>query len=174
VDNTEKKLFYAALFLSGGPLDMGRLRKVFDPFDLDNRLFSYAEEFNKLGLGLKIRAIAGGYQMAADEERSAALQEYFAERPESISKNALETLSIIAYRQPITKAEVEKVRGVDCSGSMKTLIDKGLIASSGRKDVPGRPLLYVTTPFFLEHFGLDNISELPTFREWQDIKKGTE
>ena len=172
--HSNKKLFYASLFLSGAPVQRAWFNKVLEPFDLDNQLLEYAASFNALELGFKIRAVAGGFQMVADDETAAILKDYFGEKPDGLSKSALETLSIIAYRQPLTKAEVEQVRGVDCSGSMKTLIDRGLIVASGRRQTPGRPLLYVTTSRFLEHFGLQDIAELPTFREWQELKKGLE
>ncbi|MDR2884349.1 MAG: SMC-Scp complex subunit ScpB [Deferribacteraceae bacterium] len=166
----EKQLFYSALFLAGKPLDMKYLKKICDPFNLENRLITYVEEFNKLDTGIFIRSISGGFQMVVHPTLSTHLEDHFGERVEGVSRGALETVAIIAYKQPMTKAEIEKVRGVDCSGSMRSLLDKNLISVAGRKQVPGRPLLYVTTPYFLEYFGLKDLSELPTFREWQELR----
>ncbi|MDR0454409.1 MAG: SMC-Scp complex subunit ScpB [Deferribacteraceae bacterium] len=166
----EKQLFTASLFLSGKPLDIAFLNKLLDPFNLENRLLEYSEEFNKQENGLKIRFISGGFQMAADPTLTQTLEKYFGERSETLSRGSLETISIIAYKQPVTKAEIEKLRGVDCSGTMRTLLDKNLITVAGRKSVPGRPLLYVTTRYFLEYFGLNDLSELPTFMEWQALR----
>ena len=167
----DKELFIASLFLSGKPLELPFFKKFLDPFNLENRLMEYAEQFNKQNNGLRIRTVSGGFQMAVEPSLSPVLEQYFGERSEGISRGALETLSIIAYKQPATKAEIEKVRGVDCSGSMRSLLEKNFIAVSGRKNVPGRPLLYTTTKYFLEYFGLNDLSELPTFREWQELRR---
>ncbi len=169
MDN-EKQLFIASLFLSGKPLELDFFKKLLDPFNLENRLIEYAEEFNKQENGLKIRMVSGGFQMSAAPSLTQTLEKYFGERAETLSRGSLETVSIIAYKQPVTKAEIEKVRGVDCSGTMRSLLDKNLITVAGRKSVPGRPLLYVTTRYFLEYFGLNDLSELPTFMEWQELR----
>jgi segregation and condensation protein B len=166
----EKQLFYSSLVLAGTPLEIKFLKKIFDPFNLENRLMGYAEEFNKLDTGMMIRTISGGFQMVVHPSLSLQLEDHFGEKVDAVSRGALETVSIVAYKQPITKAEIEKVRGVDCSGSMRSLLDKNLISVAGRKNVPGRPLLYVTTPYFLEYFGLQDLSELPSFREWQELR----
>ena len=169
MDN-KKQLFIAALFLSGKPLELDFFNKLLDPFNLENCLMEYAEEFNRQGNGLKIRTVSGGFQMSADPLLTQTLEKYFGERSETLSRSSLETISIIAYKQPATKAEIEKVRGVDCSGTMRNLLDKNLITVAGRKSVPGRPLMYVTTRYFLEYFGLNDLSELPTFMEWQELR----
>ena len=166
----EKQLFIASLFLSGKPLEFDFFRNLLDPFNLENRLLEYSEEFNKQEYGLKIRAISGGFQMSVVPSLTQTLEKYFGERTEILSRGSLETVSIVAYKQPVTKAEIEKIRGVDCSGSMRTLLDKNLITVAGRKSVPGRPLMYVTTRYFLEYFGLNDLSELPTFMEWQELR----
>lgn len=170
MDN-EKQLFYASLFLSGKPLDIAFFKKILTPFNIENNLMAYAEEFNTLNTGMRIRNVSGGYQMSTDPILSPLLEQHFGEKSEALSKGALETLSIIAYKQPATKAEVEKIRGVDCSGSMRSLLEKNFITVTGRKNVPGKPLLYATTKYFLEYFGLNDISELPSFREWQELRR---
>lgn len=172
MNNKEKKLFYASLFLSGKPLSLTILRKIVeDPINLENRITEYIKEFNSLNLGLKIRMVSEGYQMVTQSEIYDELSEYFGEKGETLSRAALETLAAIAYSQPITKNEIEALRGVNSSGIIKNLLDRNLIKVIGRKDVPGKPLLYSTTKEFLEYFGLNSLSDLPTFREWQELKK---
>lgn len=170
-ENREKRIFYASLYLSGKPIELSTFRKMLAPINLENRLISYAEEFNNLRIGVRIRMVSGGYQIVTDSDVSGFLEKYFGERTEALSRAALETVAIIAYRQPITKAEVEEMREVNSSGTMRNLLDKNLIKVVGRKQVPGKPLLYATTKYFLEYFGLNDISELPTFREWQELKQ---
>ena len=167
----EKKIFYAALFLSGKSLDKKFFRNIFDPMNLENRLTQYAEDFNQRDLGMKIRMVSGGYQLTADKEVFEELEPHFGERSDQLGRASLETAGIVAYKQPITRAEIDEIRGVNSSGPIKYLLDRNLIKVIGRKDVPGRPLLYSTTKFFLEYFGLNDLSELPTFREWQELKQ---
>ena len=172
-ENREKRIFYAALYLSGKPVELVTFRKMLNSVNLENRLISYAEEFNKLRIGVRIRMVSGGYQLVADSDVTVFLEKYFGEKTESLSRASLETAAIIAYRQPVTKAEVEEMREVNSSGTMKYLLDKNLIKVVGRKQVPGKPLLYATTKYFLEYFGLNDLSELPTFREWQELKQNS-
>ncbi|ADD68137.1 chromosome segregation and condensation protein, ScpB [Denitrovibrio acetiphilus DSM 12809] len=166
----EQRIFYTSLFLSGSPLDKKFFRKVFDPINLENRLLSYVEQFNKLELGMRIRMVSGGYQMVTDKELVGALEPYFGEKTDVLSRASLETSAIIAYKQPITRIEIDEIRGVNSSGTVRYLLEKNMIKVTGRKDVPGRPLLYSTTKYFLEYMGINDISELPTFREWQELK----
>ena len=170
-ESREKRIFYAALYLSGKPVEISTFSKMLNPINLENRLISYAEEFNNMNIGVRIRMVSGGYQIVADSEVTIFLEKYFGEKTESLSRASLETVAIIAYRQPVTKAEVEELREVNSSGTMKYLLDKNLIKVVGRKQVPGKPLLYATTKYFLEYFGLNDLSELPTFREWQELKQ---
>lgn len=172
-ENREKRIFYAALYLSGKPVELATFRKMLNPLNLENRLINYAEKFNKLRIGVRIRMVSGGYQLVADSDVTGFLEKYFGEKTESLSRASLETAAIIAYRQPVTKAEVEEMREVNSSGTMKYLLDKNLIKVVGRKQVPGKPLLYATTKYFLEYFGLNDLSELPTFREWQELKQNS-
>jgi segregation and condensation protein B len=109
--------------------------------------------------------VAGGYQFRTASENAEYVKALFHERPNRLSRAALETLAIIAYKQPLTKAEIEAVRGVDVDGVLSSLLNKKLIRVMGRKDVPGRPWVYGTTPQFLELFGLKDLSSLPPLRE---------
>ncbi|MCA1928038.1 MAG: SMC-Scp complex subunit ScpB [Calditerrivibrio sp.] len=169
MDN-ERQLFYATLFLSGKLVSIDFFRKIFDPINLENRLIDYAELFNNLNLGIQIRRVADGYQMVTLSELYDNLVKFFGDKGENLTKSMLETLAVIAYKQPITRVEVDEVRGVNSSAAIRSLLDRNFIKVGGRKDVPGRPLLYVTTNSFLEYFGMVDLSDLPSFREWQEMK----
>src|SRR5438034_9324565 len=109
---------------------------------------------------------ADGWQLATDPKYAPWVRQLFpASKPARLSAPALETLAIIAYRQPITRADVEAVRGVNIDGVLQTLMERGLVKIAGRAEIPGRPLLYETTQFFLDHFGLRNLDELPNVEE---------
>lgn len=166
----EQKIFYSSLFLSGEPLDKKFFRKILDPINLENRLLDYMEHFNGLNMGVRIRQVSGGFQMVTDKDLFAELEPFFGEKTDNLSRASLETAAIISYKQPITRLEIDEIRGVNSSGTVKYLLDKNMIKVTGRKDVPGKPLLYSTTKYFLEYMGINDISELPTFREWQELK----
>jgi len=116
--------------------------------------------------GFQLVEKADGWQLASDPKYAQWVRGLFpAPKPSRLSSPALETLAIIAYRQPITRADVEAVRGVTIEGVLQTLMERGLVKISGRAEIPGRPLLYETTEFFLDHFGLRNLEELPNVEE---------
>src|SRR5213082_637696 len=116
--------------------------------------------------GFQLVEKADGWQLASDPKYAQWIRGLFpAPKPARLSSPALETLAIIAYRQPITRADVEAVRGVTIDGVLQTLMERGLVKISGRAEIPGRPLLYETTEFFLDHFGLRNLDELPNVTE---------
>ena len=116
--------------------------------------------------GFQLVEKAGGWQLTSDPKYAQWVRGLFpAPKPARLSSPALETLAIIAYRQPITRADVEAVRGVTIDGVLQTLMERGLVKISGRAEIPGRPLLYETTEFFLDHFGLRNLEELPNVIE---------
>jgi segregation and condensation protein B len=117
----------------------------------------------------EICEVAGGYQLRTHPEFSSYLQQLQQTRPLRLSNAALETLAIVAYRQPLTRAEVEHVRGVDAGPVMRTLLERKLVKITGHRDVPGRPMLYSTTKRFLEVFGLANLDALPTLRELEEL-----
>jgi len=120
------------------------------------------QSYDREGRGLEIRRVAGGYQMVTCPQYAPAIKKLLKEEsPTSLSAPALETLAIIAYRQPITRTEIEEIRGVNSEGVINTLLNKGIIEEKGRKEVPGRPILYGTTPKFLEWLGLEDLSQLP-------------
>ena len=116
--------------------------------------------------GFQLVEKAEGWQLASDPKYARWIRGLFpAPKPSRLSSPALETLAIIAYRQPITRADVEAVRGVTIDSVLQTLMERGLVKISGRAEIPGRPLLYETTEFFLDHFGLRNLDELPNVEE---------
>jgi segregation and condensation protein B len=128
-------------------------------------------EYNKPEHGLTIREVAGGYKMSTKPEHHEAIRAFVKnlKPPLKLSLAALETLALIAYKQPITGPEVMEVRGVQGAGVIKTLIDRKLIATAGRKTVLGKPILYKTTTEFLVQFGLKDLSELPTLKEFEEL-----
>jgi segregation and condensation protein B len=128
-------------------------------------------EYNKPEHGLTIREVAGGFKMSTKPEHHEAIRAFVRnlKPPLKLSLAALETLALIAYKQPITAPEVMEVRGVQGAGVIKTLIDRKLIATAGRKTVLGKPILYKTTKEFLVQFGLKDLSELPTLKEFEDL-----
>jgi segregation and condensation protein B len=130
-----------------------------------------ATEYNKSEHGLTIREVAGGYKMSTKPEHHEAIRAFVKnlKPPLKLSLPALETLALIAYKQPITAPEVMEVRGVQGAGVLKTLIDRKLIATAGRKAVLGKPILYKTTKEFLVQFGLKDLSELPTLKEFEEL-----
>ncbi|MBU0508878.1 SMC-Scp complex subunit ScpB [bacterium] len=128
-------------------------------------------DYEREGRAFEILHVAGGYQFFTRRDYSGVLRKLFAERARSrLSRAALETLAVIAFRGPVTRTEIDEIRGVDCGGVLRTLLDRRLIAVRGRANVLGRPLLYETTPDFLKHFGLSDLSDLPRdselLREW--------
>lgn len=153
----------ALLFAAGDPVSAAKLANLLDideitVDELISELRSGMEQENR---GLTIVEVAGGFQMCTKPEL-AAVVEKLVEVPDSrLSSAALETLSIIAFRQPVTKPEIEAIRGVKVDGVVNTLIDRRLIREMGRKDVIGRPILYGTTDEFLQCFGLKSLQELP-------------
>jgi segregation and condensation protein B len=127
------------------------------------------EDYQQKQCGIQIIEVANGYQFATNPEY-ADYVEKLQKMPRNVglSQAAIETLAIVAYKQPITKAEIEALRGVSIESSLTTLVEKGLIEETGRKDSPGRPILYGTTKRFLKYFGLNDLNELPKIPEWID------
>src|SRR5262249_14566392 len=130
-------------------------------------------EFEKPEHGIAIREVAGGYKMATKAEHHEAVRNFVKslKPPLKLSLPALETLAVIAYKQPVTAPEIMEVRGVQGAGVLKTLLDRKLIATAGRKNVIGKPILYRTTKEFLIQFGLKDLSELPTLKEFEELRR---
>jgi segregation and condensation protein B len=122
-------------------------------------------EYNRPERGIHLLAVAGGYQLRSAPAYAEWVRVLLRERPARLGRAALETLAVIAYRQPATRAEIEAVRGVDADSALTSLLAKRLIRIAGRKETVGRPLMYATTPEFLEVFGLNDLTELPALKE---------
>lgn len=162
----------AILFVTGEPIHIKRLEDVFrddgiKPSEIRQALLDLKRDY--IGRGIEIQEIGGGYQMRTGEGLGQYILRLDMPRPTKLSQAALETLAIIAYRQPVTRTEAEEVRGVDCGGVVRSLAERGLIRVVGKKDVPGRPLLYGTTKKFLEVFGLSSLTDLPSLRQIEEL-----
>jgi segregation and condensation protein B len=136
-------------------------------------LEALAEEYDQPHHGLAVRQVAGGYKMTTKPEHHEAVRAFVKslKPPLKLSMAALETLALIAYKQPITAPEIMEIRGVQGAGVLKTLLDRKLITTAGRKNVVGRPILYKTTKEFLVQFGLKDLSELPTLKEFEELRR---
>ncbi|MCM8813012.1 MAG: SMC-Scp complex subunit ScpB [Candidatus Omnitrophica bacterium] len=161
-----KKNIEAMLFVYDKPLTIAQIGEVCPDAaaaDIEQALAQLKEEYNCADSGIHLFDIAGGYQFSTNPDCADALRLLFkTKRVIRLSSPALETLAIIAYKQPVTRAEIEFIRGVNVEGVLKTLLDRSLIKPQGVKDVPGRPQLFVTTAEFLYYFGLKNLRELPS------------
>jgi segregation and condensation protein B len=163
----------AIVYITDEPLTAQQIAAAIgQPIDKIKRLLDQlVEEYGKPEHGLSIREIAGGYKMATKAENHEAVRAFVKKLtpPLKLSLPALETLAVIAYKQPVTTPEIMDIRGVQGAGVLKTLLDRKLIAEAGRKDVVGRPITYKTTKEFLVQFGLKDLSELPTLKEFEEL-----
>ena len=153
----------ALLFVAGEPVPLADLARALgqDEIATEGGLRSLQVTLTERGSGLQLLRIAGGWQLATRPEYAETIGRLLARGSSKLSRAALETLAIIAYRQPITAPEIEAVRGVSVGGVLKTLLERRLIAEVGRKATLGRPLLYATTPDFLHYFGIADLTQLP-------------
>ena len=174
MDHTYKPLSHLSavlecLLLSAEkPLVLSRIAEVFpnqSPQEWLAALDELRRHYDDSGHGIFVAEVAGGYQLRTRTEFATWIVQTRPSSPQRLSQAALETLAVIAYKQPIIRAEIESIRGVDASGVLRQLLDKGLIQMLGRKDVPGRPILYGTSTTFLEVFGLKDLRSLPTQEE---------
>jgi segregation and condensation protein B len=141
--------------------------------DVERLLAQLVEDYAQPAHGVTIREVAGGYKMTTKAEHHEAIRAFVKslKPPLKLSLAALETLAVIAYKQPITAPEVLEIRGVQGAGVIKTLLDRKLITTAGRKNVVGKPILYKTTKDFLVQFGLNDLAELPTLKEFEELKR---
>jgi segregation and condensation protein B len=167
-----KSVLESLLFVADGPLTVQRFAEILDGVDKETILTLLQELQNDLeapSRGLQLVEVAGGYQLRTAKVNADWVKKFLGGRPARMGRATLETLAIIAYRQPITKAEIESIRGVDVDGVITTLLERNLIRAVARKDVPGRPFLYGTTAEFLQLFNLNDLTELPTLKETDEI-----
>lgn len=160
------------LFVHDQPLSLDRLALILEEYeraDLRAALDELIQEYEAAERGIVLVQVGGGYQLRSRPEHGDYIRRLTKSKGVKFSQSALETLAIVAYRQPITRAEVEYLRGVDSGGVMKSLLEKKLLRILGKKDVPGKPLIYGTSREFLELFGLKDLNQLPTLKEIQEL-----
>ena len=156
------------LFAAGAPVPLARLVEALEGpgrAEVTAALDVLRDGYERDGRGLRLVHVAGGYQLRTPAEHGPWIRRLLRERPPRLSRPMLETLAIVAYRQPCTRLDIEAIRGVDADAVLTTLTDRHLVRILGRKDGPGRPLLYGTTREFLEVFGLADLTSMPTLRE---------
>jgi segregation and condensation protein B len=165
----------AAVYVTEEPLSVRQIAEALDapPEKVKELLDELAAEYDKPSHGLAIREVAGGFKMGTKVEHHDAIRAFVKKLrpPLKLSMAALETLAVIAYKQPITAPEIMEIRGVQGAGVLKTLLERKLVTTAGRKNVVGRPMLYKTTRDFLIQFGLNSISELPTLKEFEELAR---
>jgi len=165
----------ALIFVSEDPLTTKTIADLLreDREVVEAALEELAKEFNGRNGGLQLREVAGGWQFATRPEYHEHVRAYLKSRPSAkLSIASLETLAVIAYKQPVTVPEILEIRGVQSPSSIKTLLDKKLIVAKGRKDTVGRPMMYGTSKEFLLQFGLKDLGELPSMEDFQDLSGG--
>jgi segregation and condensation protein B len=165
----------ALIFVSEEPLAAKVIAEVLreDRAVVEEALAELSKEFNGRNGGLQLREVAGGWQFATRPEYHEHVRAYLKSRPSAkLSIASLETLAVIAYKQPVTVPEILEIRGVQSPSSVKTLLDKKLIVAKGRKDTVGRPMMYGTSKEFLMQFGLRDLGELPSMEDFQDLAGG--
>lgn len=170
--DTLQPLLESLLCATGEPLTVDRAVDAIGGVargDITAALRALAEQYEKDGRGFRLAEVAGGFQLRTAPENIECVRRLFRERPMRLTRAMLETLAIVAYRQPATRPEIEAIRGVDVDSAVGTLLERKLIRIAGRKDAPGRPLLYATSKEFLEVFGLRELTDLPTLKEVGDL-----
>ncbi len=168
--------FEAVLFSGGEPQSIDRFSQVFDitPEKVVKVMEALEKRLNEQKSGLELLRLDNTYQLATKAEYADYIKKMFdIRRRTPLSPAALEVLAVVAYNQPVTKSFIEQVRGVDCSGVVTTLVEKGLIEECGRLELPGKPLLYGTTKNFLRCFGINDLSELPPLPKNENAEEST-
>jgi segregation and condensation protein B len=175
--STDTRALEALLFVSDEPLTVAVLAQALEvdrrtAEDLCLRLVGDLEE---RGAGVVLRNVAGGWRLFTHPDTAPEVERFvLSSRQARLTKAALETLAIVAYKQPVTRHQVSSIRGVNSDGVLRALQDKGLIEEAGREEAPGRPLIYATTPVFLERLGLPTLAALPSLAPLLDVEEGEE
>jgi len=173
-----KGVVEALLFVNEKPVTLEQIKKVLETVkgaEIKKAIEALQADYDAKESGIMIIEIAGGYQMLSNPVYASYLRSFYkTKHKEKLSKPALESMAIIAYKQPVTRADIELIRGVNSDGVVAHLLNKDLIKLSGRKDVPGRPFVYGTTKQFLEYFGLKSLEDLPTLEEFAALTPITE
>jgi segregation and condensation protein B len=173
MEQSDKRRVVEALILGAGePISTQRIAEII-PYCKPKHVKGLVDELNtdyiKTGRAFEIVDVAGGYQMRTLPEFAPYLQQTLKTRALRLSQAALETLAVVAYRQPVTRAEIEHIRGVDVGAVIRSLVERKLVRIAGHRDVPGKPMLYGTTRRFLEVFDLSSLEELPTLRDLKEL-----
>jgi segregation and condensation protein B len=176
MSNEERKaLLEAIVYVTEEPLSVEQLAKGLEwsKEEVEALLAELVTDCQRADRGIEVRAVAGGYRMSTKAEHHDAVRRFVKtlKPPLKLSLPALETLAVIAYKQPVTVPEIQEIRGVSAAGVIKTLLDRKLVTTAGRKQVIGRPVLYKTTREFLVQFGLNDLSELPSLKEFEELSR---
>ncbi len=178
MDTGEVKLIIESLlFAFDEPLRVERVQQIMEGVarsEIQKALDGLIDEYNTMDRSFSLIEVAGGYQFRTRAAYADWIKKLRKTRQPRLAQASVETLAIVAYRQPIVRAEIEQIRGVDSGGVLRGLLKKGLIRIIGKKDVPGRPILYGTSRRFLEFFGLKDLSNLPTLKELEEISEEEE
>ena len=170
-----KGILEAILFVSGEPLSVDRMLGAVEGVDraeLTSALRALQADYAAEGRGLQLVEVAGGFQIATRPDCAPWIKRLErAKEGARLSRSAMETLAIVAYKQPVVRAEIEQIRGVDSAAVLKTLLERRLVRIVGRKDAPGRPIMYGTTRQFLQAFGMKDLSDLPALRDIKELKE---
>ena len=167
-----KPILERLLFVADVPLSIDQIKSF---LEMDDRntiravLTAVSEEYDALKRGFFLSEVAGGFQLRTRPEYRQWARRVKQSKPARLSRAAMETLAIVAYKQPVLRSDVEHLRGVDCGGTLRTLLERGIVRVLGRKDLPGRPMVYGTSKRFLEIFDLKDLTNLPTLKDLQDL-----
>ena len=168
-----KNVIEALLFASDTPITIQKMKEILElnsVKDIRKGIDDLKNHYSKTGSAMTIIEVGGGFQIVSREDFASYIQKLYKGRQASrLTQRGLETLAIIAYRQPITKSEIENIRGVNVDGVVRTLLERNLVSIEGRQKAPGNPLLYGTTQYFLEYFGLKSIKQMPTLKEIKEL-----
>jgi len=167
-----RAIIESLLFVSEEPLSINRIQSILKEVDrkkIKEAIDYLIKKYQSQEYGFTLKEVAGGFQFRTRPEYKEWIKRLKRSNPVRLSRAALETLAIIAYKQPVLRCEIEEIRGVDCGGTIRTLLEKKLIRVFGRKDLPGRPLIYGTTKQFLEVFDLKDITALPSLKELEEV-----
>jgi segregation and condensation protein B len=175
-DDTLKAVIEAIIYVAPEPVSLDAILRTFEGEERERvkaKLDELLAQYQQPQHGIQIRQVAGGYKFSSKPEHHEVLRRFVKSLKPLVrlSKPALETLAVIAYRQPVTLPEIEEIRGVDCAGVIHTLLEKKLVVTAGRKSVVGRPILYRTSRDFLVHFGLKDVDELPSLKEFEALAR---
>lgn len=171
-----KNIVESLLLVAEEPLTIDRIKNILTldgKKEIQNALAELSSEYENRKGGFFLREVAGGYQIRTRPEYREWIKRLIQPKPLRLSKPALETLAIIAYKQPIIRSDIEHIRGVDCGGILRMLLERKLVRILGRKAIPGRPHIYATTKQFLEVFDLKNLEDLPTPKEISELSDAT-